>query len=148
MKQIFISDSPGETEKIASNLAQNALSRKYVCLTGELGAGKTAFTRGLVAALCPEKQNEVRSPTFSVVNEYAGEQTAVFHFDFYRLRDEDDLISTGFYDYETRKGVIVAEWGELFPEVFPEDALFIEITPEGETKRRITVSYKDKPCIF
>ncbi len=143
MKKTYISNSPEETQKIAEANANLALERKVVCLVGGLGAGKTAFARGLVAALCPECLPLVHSPTFAIVNEYIGKKHPVFHFDLYRIKSAEDLYSTGFYDYEDRDGVIVAEWSDLFPECFPENALTAEIITEGENKRIITITYKD-----
>ena len=143
MKKTFESHSERETKDIARSLADIARGRGYVCLTGGLGAGKTAFTAGLVEALCPECSALVHSPTFAIVNEYLGKDVSVFHFDLYRIRSSDDLYSTGFYDYEDRKGVIVAEWSDMFPECFPADALKVEIEVKSETERTINVEYGD-----
>lgn len=141
MKETYISNSIEETNKIAKSIAEEAVRRKVVCLSGTLGAGKTAFTAGLVEALCPECSALVHSPTFAIVNEYIGREHSIFHFDLYRIKNPEDLYSTGFYDYEDRKGVIVAEWSDLFADCFPENAVRVEIIPEGETKRTINISY-------
>jgi tRNA threonylcarbamoyladenosine biosynthesis protein TsaE len=143
MKLTFTSNSPDQTAEIAKKIAPVAKARGMVALTGPLGAGKTAFTRGLVASLCPECENLVHSPTFAIVNEYIGKENSVFHFDFYRIKSPDDLYSTGFYDYEERNGVTVIEWGELFGDCIAENAVFVEIVPQGETQRAITITYKD-----
>ena len=129
--------------EIAKSITDKALERRVVCLTGTLGAGKTAFTRGLVASLCPECLPLVHSPTFAIVNEYIGKTHSVFHFDLYRIKSAEDLYSTGFYDYEDRNGVIVAEWSDLFPDCFPENALLVKIIPKGETQRIINITYKE-----
>ncbi|NLN55310.1 MAG: tRNA (adenosine(37)-N6)-threonylcarbamoyltransferase complex ATPase subunit type 1 TsaE [Clostridiales bacterium] len=142
MKLTFKSDSPNQTVEIAKSIGPLAKERKFVSLSGPLGAGKTAFAKGIVACLCPECINLVHSPTFAIVNEYMG-KTPVFHFDFYRIKSPDDLYSTGFYDYEERNGVIIIEWGELFEDCIPEDAVFVEIIPEGENRRTINITYKD-----
>ncbi len=139
----YVSESPEDTKKIAFDLADTALERKCICLTGTLGAGKTMFTSGLVDALCPECASLVHSPTFAIVNEYIGKAHSVFHFDLYRIKDPEDLYSTGFYDYEDRNGVIVAEWSDLFRDCFPDDAIHVNIVPDGESKRIITIEYKD-----
>ena len=101
------------------------------------------FTYGLVEALCPECLSLVHSPTFAIVNEYIGQKHSVFHFDLYRIKTADDLYSTGFYDYEERGGVIVAEWSDLFAECFPADSVRVRIDSLNGTQRKITVEYED-----
>lgn len=135
----FFSGSIAETESIAGIIAKKLENGGYLALYGEMGAGKTAFVRGLVKHLCPECLPLVHSPTFAIVNEYAGERITVYHFDLYRLKDEDDLLSTGFYDYLGGDSLIVTEWSELFEEAIPDYALKlrIEITEDG--KRRFVL---------
>lgn len=135
----YISASPAETERIAAVIAQSIKAGDYVALYGEMGAGKTAFTRGLVAALVPECISLVHSPTFAIVNEYRGKSLTVYHYDLYRLKSEDDLISTGFTDYADGDAVIVSEWSELFQDMLPEDRINIHIEKLSESERRITV---------
>lgn len=134
--QEFISESIKDTENIAAQVAKKLENGGFLALYGEMGAGKTAFVRGLVKALCPECLPLVHSPTFAIVNEYAGEKTTVYHFDLYRLTGEDDLLSTGFYDYGGGSAVIVTEWSELFENAIPPGALRLKIEITGETKRR------------
>ena len=126
----YISNSVAETEAIAANIAKKLNKGGFLALYGGMGAGKTTFVRGIVKALCPECLPLVHSPTFAIVNEYIGEKIQIFHFDLYRLKDSDDLISTGFYDYLDRGGIIITEWSELFDDDIPADAykLKIEIT--------------------
>ncbi len=143
MIEEYISGCPEDTKKIAASLAPLALKRGCICLTGTLGAGKTMFTSGLVDALCPECASLVHSPTFAIVNEYIGNSHSIFHFDLYRIKDPEDLYSTGFYDYEDRNGVIVAEWSDLFYDCFPDDAIHVTIVPQDENTRKITIEYKD-----
>ena len=135
----FVSRSVAETEAIAGELANLLHPGSVFALYGDLGAGKTAFVRGLVKALCPECLPLVHSPTFAIVNEYRGEQVTVYHFDLYRLQDEDDLYSTGFFECLGGEGIVVTEWSENFPEVFPEGTLRLklEALPNGE--RRLTL---------
>ncbi|MCH5183733.1 MAG: tRNA (adenosine(37)-N6)-threonylcarbamoyltransferase complex ATPase subunit type 1 TsaE [Oscillospiraceae bacterium] len=135
----FVSRSVEETEAIAGEVATRLQAGSVLALYGDLGAGKTAFVRGLVKALCPECLPLVHSPTFAIVNEYRGEQVTVYHFDLYRLKDEDDLYSTGFFECLTGEGIVVTEWSENFPEVFPEGTLRLklEALPNGE--RRLTL---------
>ncbi len=135
----YISNSPEETEKIAAEIAKELKKGDFVAFYGDLGAGKTAFSRGLVKTLAPECIDLVHSPTFAIVNEYIGEKISIFHFDMYRIKDEDDLFSTGFYDYEERNGIILAEWSENIPFAVPENAVKVVIEKLGETARRFKV---------
>lgn len=137
--KVYTSNSAAETEQIAGDLAATLKSGDFIAFFGDLGAGKTAFTRGLVKALAPECLPLVHSPTFAIVNEYIGKQNSIFHFDMYRIKDEDDLLSTGFYDYAVRGGIIVTEWSENIESSIPDDAIRITIEKTGESSRRITV---------
>lgn len=121
--------SPEETERVGAQLAQKLLDNstlpRYIALYGDLGVGKTAFTRGVCQVLCPGAA--VRSPTFALVNEYRG-KLPVFHFDMYRITGEDDLYSIGYDDYLLRDGVILVEWSENIPFALPEAYLRVTIT--------------------
>lgn len=135
----YLSRSVEETEGIAAEVAKELYSGSVLALYGGLGAGKTAFVRGLVKALCPECLPLVHSPTFAIVNEYAGERVKLYHFDLYRLQDEDDLYSTGFFECLGGEGIVVTEWSENFESVFPEGTLRLklEVLPDGG--RRMTL---------
>ncbi|MBQ4317359.1 MAG: tRNA (adenosine(37)-N6)-threonylcarbamoyltransferase complex ATPase subunit type 1 TsaE [Clostridia bacterium] len=137
--EIYTSNSIAETEEIAKEIAKRLANGGFLALYGGMGAGKTAFVRGLVKALCPECLDLVHSPTFAIVNEYRGNNIDIFHFDLYRLTDEDDLYSTGFYDYIEQGGVTVTEWSELFENELPEDAIKLKIENVGENVRRFTL---------
>jgi len=99
--------------------------------------------RGLIRRLMPECLPLVHSPTFAIVNEYQGEKLEIFHFDFYRLKDEDDLLSIGFYDYFDRNGIIITEWSELFEKAFPDNKKTVRIEIDGEEGRRIYADFGD-----
>ena len=123
--------SPAETEKVGAALA-NAMTEdkslpRFVALYGDLGVGKTAFTRGFASILSPDSL--VRSPTFTLVNEYRNKTTkqSLFHFDMYRIDSEDDLYSMGFDDYPDR-GICIAEWCEKIPYALPMHYLRVTIT--------------------
>ena len=135
----YISNSPAETERIAGEIIRSTGATGFLALYGEMGAGKTNFVRGIVQELCPERLSLVHSPTFAIVNEYAGIEHTVIHFDLYRLRDEDDLISTGFDDYCSRNGLVVTEWSELFEDMIPKDAFKVRIEIIDDNTRRITL---------
>ncbi len=134
--EIYTSESINETESVAAEIAKKLQNGGFLALYGGMGAGKTAFVRGLVKALCPECLDLVHSPTFAIVNEYRGDEINIFHFDLYRLTDEDDLYSTGFYDYIEQGGLTITEWTELFEDAIPENAIKLRIEPTGENSRR------------
>ena len=134
----YLTSSPAETEAIGEKLAAalSARSFAFVALYGELGAGKTAFVRGFCRYFGIDR---VKSPTYTVVNEYRG-SVSVFHMDLYRLTDEDDLLSVGYDDYLGRRGYLLCEWSERIPGAIPDDAIRVTVSREGgETGRRITV---------
>ena len=133
----YLSASPAETERIAAEIAADVKPGDYIALFGEMGAGKTAFTRGLIAALAPECLPLVHSPTFAIVNEYRGGNVTVYHFDLYRIEDEDDLYSTGFYDYLDAGAILVIEWSENIEAALPENTLRVRFTRLGENRRQI-----------
>lgn len=135
----FISSSASETEKIGRRLAQKLKGREIIALFGGLGAGKTAFTRGLAAGLGFE--DGVSSPTFALVHEYDG-KLPIFHFDMYRVTSYDDLYSTGFFDY-IGNGILVIEWSENIEGVIPNNAIRVVIKPLSENEREITISGVD-----
>ena len=137
--EVFESKSLADTERIAQIIAEKVKRGGFLALYGGMGAGKTAFVRGLVKSLCPECLDLVHSPTFAIVNEYRGKNIDIFHFDLYRLTDEDDLYSTGFYDYIEQGGLTVTEWTELFEEAVPSDALKLKIETIDENVRRFTL---------
>lgn len=130
----YISHSLEDTERIAKEIASSLKGNEVVAMRGGLGVGKTTFTRGLVSSFGVD--SGVHSPTFAIVNEYHG-KVPVYHFDMYRVTDEDDLYSTGFYDY-LGKGLIIIEWSENIQEFLPDDSVIIEISyGENETSRVI-----------
>jgi len=119
-----------EGEKLGGTLSPGAV----VALCGELGAGKTAFTRGLAVGLGISMN--VSSPTFTIVNEYSG-KIPLFHFDMYRLNDEDELFDIGWDDYLERGGVCVVEWSDKVPGAFPPGTVFIKFDNLGGDTRRL-----------
>lgn len=137
--EIYEAKNLQETEEIAAKIAEKVKNGGFLALYGGMGAGKTSFVRGLVKALCPECLELVHSPTFAIVNEYRGNSIDIFHFDLYRLTDEDDLYSTGFYDYIEQGGLTITEWTELFEDAVPEGAIKLKIEHLGENGRRFTV---------
>lgn len=132
----FITHSPEETEKIGEALAKSLQPGTILAYRGDLGAGKTAFTRGLARGLgCKET---VTSPTYTIVNEYLGGRLPLFHFDMYRLASSDDLWDIGWEDYLERGGVCAVEWSENVQDAM-EDAITVTIEKLGENTRQITI---------
>ena len=132
----YITNSPCETEAIGAALGNIIKPGTVIAYRGDLGAGKTAFTRGLARGLgCTEI---VTSPTYTIVNEYLGGRVPLFHFDMYRLRSSDDLFDIGWDDYLDRGGVCAVEWSENVDDAM-EDAIYITIEKLGEDSRRITL---------
>ena len=136
----LITKSPEETEKLGAALAEKLLPGTVIAYRGDLGAGKTAFTRGLARGLgCRE---QVTSPTYTIVNEYLGGRLPLFHFDMYRLSSADDLWDIGWEDYLDRGGVCAVEWSENVADAM-EGAITVSIAKLDDTTRRITIEGGD-----
>ena len=138
----YLSHDVIETEALGEQLAKQMRPGSVLAYFGDLGAGKTAFTRGLARGLgCTGR---VTSPTFTIVNEYEG-ATPLFHFDMYRLGDSDELFDIGWEDYLARGGVCAVEWSERIEDALPSDAVVVTIRrcEENEDWRRITVEGVD-----
>ena len=136
----FITNSPAKTENLGAALGKLLPAGTVLAYRGDLGAGKTAFTRGLARGLgCNEL---VTSPTYTIVNEYLGGRLPLFHFDMYRLRSSEDLWDIGWEDYLERGGICAVEWSENVADAL-EDAVTITIEKLGETSRRITLEGGD-----
>ena len=132
----FITNSPEETEAVGRALGKVLPAGTVLAFEGDLGAGKTAFTRGLARGL--GAADPVTSPTYTIVNEYLSGRVPLFHFDMYRLTSADDLWDIGWEDYLDRGGVCAVEWSERVAEAL-EDAIRVCIEKTGENTRRITV---------
>ena len=149
---IYKTKGATETEEVgyllARELSEKGLTRAFIAMRGELGVGKTAFTRGFARYF---DISGVKSPTYTVVNEYRG-KASIFHFDMYRIKDEDDLYSIGYDDYVEADGYAIVEWSENIEYAIPEDAIYVTIerVAENESYRRITVkggSLNEDTCI-
>ena len=136
----FITNSPEETEKVGAALGRILPAGTVLAYRGDLGAGKTAFTRGLARGL--GFTDMVTSPTYTIVNEYLGGRLPLFHFDMYRLRSSDDLWDIGWEDYLDRNGICAVEWSENVEDAM-EGAICITIEKTGEESRRITIEGGD-----
>lgn len=136
----FVTHSPEETERLGEKLAKKLTPGTVLAYRGELGAGKTAFTRGLARGL--GYAEPVTSPTYTIVNEYLGGRLPLFHFDMYRLSSAEDLWDIGWEDYLDRGGVCAVEWSENVAEALP-DAITVTIRKVDDTTRQITVEGAD-----
>ncbi|WP_291257538.1 tRNA (adenosine(37)-N6)-threonylcarbamoyltransferase complex ATPase subunit type 1 TsaE [Flavonifractor sp.] len=131
----LLSHSPEETEDIGARLAEQLEPGAVVAFTGDLGAGKTAFTRGLARGLgIPDR---ITSPTFTIVNEYEGGRLPLFHFDMYRLGSADELFDIGWEDYLCRGGVCAVEWSENIADALEEDAVRVDIRRGASDQERV-----------
>ena len=132
----FITNSPNETEKIGAALGKILPAGTIIAYEGDLGAGKTAFTRGLAKGLgCTDM---VTSPTYTIVNEYLSGRLPLFHFDMYRLHTSDDLWDIGWEDYLERGGICAVEWSENVADAM-ENAITVCIEKLSDESRRITI---------
>ena len=132
----FITKTPEETELLGERLGRLLHGGEIVAFEGGLGAGKTAFTRGLARGLGIPMR--VTSPTYTIVNEYTGGRLPLFHFDMYRLESEDDLFDIGWEDYLRRGGVCAVEWSENVRGAM-EDAILVDIDRLSDEVRKITI---------
>lgn len=137
MKTI-ITNSEQETKNLARDLASKIDKNAVIVLSGELGAGKTKFTEGFLSYFGLE--NEISSPTFTIVNEYKNEKATIYHFDVYRLADVDEFYAIGGEEYFS-KGICIVEWGEIIEEVLPKDCIRIQIQKDEQDidKRNIII---------
>jgi len=130
-----VSNHPEETQSIGSEFARIATAGTVVSLTGDLGAGKTEFVKGLALGLGTD--GPVTSPTFTILHEYRGVRLPLFHMDFYRLREEWELDEIGFDEYLKSGGVCAIEWGDKFPGRLPPDSIRIFFSIEAGERREL-----------
>ncbi len=134
----YLTNSLEETEALGQRLAGSLQAGAVVAYTGDLGAGKTAFTRGLARGL--GVQERVTSPTFTIVNEYEGERLPLFHFDMYRLSSSEELYEIGWEDYLARGGVCAVEWSEIIEDALEADCIRVDLCRgDSDQQRRITI---------
>ncbi len=134
----IISKNPSQTIDLAEKIAAKLKKGDIIVLSGELGAGKTKFTEGILTYF--GLQNEISSPTFTIVNEYNAPQFDIYHFDLYRLADLDEFYAIGGDEYFS-KGICIIEWGELIKDILPKNYIEIDIKKDedDENKRILTI---------
>ena len=137
----FITTSEEETEALGARLAQALPDGAVVAMYGELGAGKTAFVRGMARGMGLDCR--VSSPTFTIVNEYLGKRELI-HFDMYRLSSADELFDIGWEDYLARGAVCAVEWSENVSDAFFGDEINVRIEKTGENERTITIGEEER----
>jgi tRNA threonylcarbamoyladenosine biosynthesis protein TsaE len=135
---MFISKNAEETIAAGRSYGTTARKGDVFALTGDLGAGKTQFVKGFVAAL--NSSAEVTSPTFVLVHEYADGRLPVYHFDFYRLENRDAVLRLGFDEYVAGDGICVIEWADRHPDLIPDEAHWLSFEIKSEEERLITES--------
>src|ERR1700759_2772041 len=131
----FTSNSVEETIEFARQWSNSLVPNDVVALSGDLGAGKTHFVKGLLAGL--GGREDVTSPTFTLIHEYRSGRLPVFHFDFYRINQLDEIREIGFDDYLEENGIAVVEWGDRFPQVFPTRTHWLRLAAPSPSKRII-----------
>ena len=137
MKKEFTTNSAKETYDLAMKIGSLINEGCVIAFRGDLGSGKTCFTTGLAKGL--GYFGEANSPTFAIVNEYLGGRLPIYHFDMYRIADEDELYSIGFYDYLDENAVLAIEWSENIENELPDDTVFVIFSNQGENSRLITI---------
>lgn len=139
----LISHSENETKLIGKKFAEKLKKGDVIVLTGELGSGKTKFTEGVLEYFGLE--NEISSPTFNIVNEYISKNINIYHFDVYRLEDEDEFYAIGGEEYFD-KGICLIEWGEMIESVLPKKYIHITFNRnyENDDSREIVLEYIEK----
>lgn len=131
MKEIFISHSPEETMALGKSMAEKAVPGDIIALTGDLGTGKTVFTKGIALGLGIDEP--VSSPTFTIVSEYRSGRIPLFHFDVYRIGDPEEMDEVGLDDYLSGGGISLIEWAELIRDMLPPETVWVTIEKDLES---------------
>lgn len=137
MRYEFTTRSAAETIALGRLIGERIHGGDCIAYRGGLGAGKTTITRGIAVGMGLE--DDVTSPTFALVNEYRGDRISLCHFDMYRITSQDDLETTGFFDYMDEDTALAVEWSENIDGSLPPDTVYISIERVGDTERRIII---------
>lgn len=138
----YLSNSLSETEHLAQIIGKIIKPGDTIAFAGGMGAGKTTFTKNLVKNM--GYSGYVSSPTFTIVNEYITNDCSIYHFDFYRLTDPDDLYSTGYYDYVDGNNILIIEWSENIEDELPENTIKISINRISDNSREFIIDGGDR----
>lgn len=142
----FTTHSAKETADLGEKLGNLIKNKCVIAFFGGMGSGKTCITHGICKGL--DFDGDVTSPTFAIVNEYLGGKLPIFHFDMYRISDEDELYGIGFYDYLDQNAVCVIEWSENIEYALPNDSIFIKFERVSDSCRNITINYNEKDFLL
>ncbi|MCL1947206.1 MAG: tRNA (adenosine(37)-N6)-threonylcarbamoyltransferase complex ATPase subunit type 1 TsaE [Chitinivibrionia bacterium] len=134
---VFLSKSLKETRNFAKNFAKTLKKGQIFALIGEVGCGKTEFVRGVLEELSP--QTSISSPTFSIVNTYKTANFIIYHFDFYRIKNINELFETGFDEYLSQDAIVFIEWANMYSEAIPAHCKTIKFEAIEENLRKITL---------
>ena len=137
----IVTHSEQETKEIARNIASKITEPKVIVLNGELGAGKTKFTEGFLSYF--DLENEISSPTFTIVNEYKNEKISIYHFDVYRLSDIDEFYAIGGEEYFS-KGICIIEWGEIIKDALPKHYIKVDIQKDDKDLEKRILYIEEK----
>lgn len=146
MKKEFITKSATETAELGRKIASLINEPVVIAFNGGMGSGKTCFTSGFVKGM--EYFGEVNSPTFAIVNEYLGGRLPVYHFDMYRITDEDELYSIGFYDYMDEDAILIIEWSENIEDALPDNTVYVKFSNQNENNRTIIIECNQDKDFF
>ncbi len=142
--RIIVSDSLERTIEVGRNLALELKSGDILTLSGPLGAGKTCMIKGIALGL-GINEDDVKSPSFTLVNEYYGRGLPLYHLDLYRMRDPRELYNIGWDDYFMRDGIMAVEWGEKAKDFLPEERIEIAIEILGDNSRKLCIEFRRQP---
>ena len=135
----YVTKSPEETLDLGYKLGKTLKPGTVVALTGDLGTGKTLFTKGIAKALGVKDYKYVNSPSFVIVKEYKSKKLPLYHFDLYRVNSSHDLETVGYEEYFYSKGISVVEWADRAEDVLPEEYILVKFRYSGRSKRNITI---------
>ena len=139
MKKI-ISNTPKDTLLAGEKLGKTLKAGTFIGLVGNLGAGKTVFTKGIAKGLGVKQYKYVNSPSFVIIKEYKG-RIPLYHFDVYKLDSSDDLDGVGYEEYFYGNGITVVEWADKVKDILPDKKILVKFTHAGSSKRKIKIRY-------
>lgn len=141
MKKIFL-ENEESTKKIGEIIGEKLFNGAILCLNGDLGAGKTTLTKSIAKAL--KIDEDITSPTFTIVNEYTEGSIPLYHFDVYRIGEPDEMYDIGFDEYINSDGVCIIEWSSIIRDILPKERLEINLNYSGMGREIEIISYGDK----
>ncbi|MFC1576106.1 tRNA (adenosine(37)-N6)-threonylcarbamoyltransferase complex ATPase subunit type 1 TsaE [Candidatus Omnitrophota bacterium] len=138
----YTTNCPEETFNLGCKLGRSLKAGAVVALIGELGTGKTLFTKGIAKAIGVKNHAYVNSPSFVIVKEYGSKTAPLYHFDLYRLKSSHDLETVGYEEYFYSKGISVVEWADRAPDALPDKYITVKFKYRGKNKREIKIDKK------